>query len=95
METARARHTPGPWIVQQGSAQSAFYIVGEAGRGLVVASMPCETVGALEDARLIAKAPQLLEAVRLAAALPLENFAGCAVGDAIREARRALQGLGA
>jgi hypothetical protein len=58
-ESAGSAHTPGPWQAKRGT------IVGEAGAGRIVAIL--DTVDEHDDAnaRLIAAAPELLEAARM------------------------------
>ena len=74
-KTNEAKHTPGPWTIE-GTA-----ILGKAGSGLTpVASIYANddepTVGSSEDnARLIAAAPELLEAAKQGKVLLLQMAA--------------------
>ena len=71
------QHTPGPWVAEMPTEGMSYYqparVVAPNGCG---DGCPCEVAGAVmpEDARLIAAAPELAEA--LAACLPdLKHYA--------------------
>ena len=96
---SEAKHTPGPWKFNGRSmAVYAPMPKSEVGAGYISVAncthaATCPDIPLDERAancRLIAAAPALLEACKLMAALPEENFHGCAVGFAIREARSAI-----
>jgi hypothetical protein len=68
-------HTPGPWIVGDLNADLPGYDIYEPG-GCRIAEVDAELVGhdrAVADARLIAAAPELLQALRDA----LDHIAIC------------------
>ena len=92
-------HTPGPWHMGAGNGEGSVFA--DNGRMRLEAGgttlYPIASVNhgwnAAEDeanARAIAATPELMEACELIAALPLDNFSGCAVGEAIRAARAAI-----
>ena len=80
-----AKHTPGPWHLEEmGYNSSSYYIRGSSesgdrltiGKG-AVAHIPRSTVNPMEaNARLIAAAPELLDALRGLLALEEENLRG-------------------
>jgi len=61
----RASHTPGPWRIQQESVDTQWHIITAAG-GRIMANIHIETGNAMDaaNARLIAAAPELLEALK-------------------------------
>jgi hypothetical protein len=73
-------HTPGPWEVYKSHSGNGHGIDGPKGGAVVwVGSSPIEGVNKLDDARLIAAAPELLGACRAAAyALRDANLIGTA-----------------
>ena len=83
-----SEHTPGPWEIEEDDFYGSSYIRQKAGTrnvsGFVVECRICENVHNDDDARLIAAAPELLEAlIDCRRALELANFTGeLAVVDA-------------
>jgi len=59
-----AKHTPGPWEAVSNLVRTART---PTGGGFLVAECPASIGSRLEDARLIAAAPELLEALQLIA----------------------------
>lgn len=66
-----AKHTPGPWQMSGGRSRHDVYghMVGPDGYGVAIVAYsdrkPGEHTASLADARLIAAAPRLLEALKL------------------------------
>ena len=67
-----AKHTPGPWKVDKElTSRSGEWLIamdaGDKGRGIAIAETRVATGAELANARLIAAAPELLEALQLIA----------------------------
>lgn len=58
-----SKHTPGPWVVLR---EPRGMWITRADKSFAIASIPPMAENAASDARLIAAAPQLLEALELA-----------------------------
>ncbi|MDQ3159314.1 MAG: hypothetical protein M3P98_04250 [bacterium] len=89
MET-KAKHTPGPWIIDSGETDE--YVIREP-RGEAVAVI-CDSVLGEDDpnARLIAAAPELLEAAKyLQAALEAYSDFNCGIVTRKRKSDHAME----
>ena len=96
-----SKHTPGPWCVkpynwQRGNVSVFAPKFGRAPYGACVAYTPCSDgvggeAGALANARLIAAAPDLLEALRAAVADWDEEVSRGRWLDAARAAIKAVE----
>lgn len=92
-----AKHTPGPWRLRAAAgSRSLWRIVNAAGRVIGTISRPFQGVDAADaDARLIAAAPELLEALQaaydaLAISYPLHSCDMDKRGAILGQARAAI-----
>lgn len=103
--TMPTTHTPGPWqygrmlVSPKAKDRRCGFVVNGPDKPDDMPTRICDLrvpqgfSGFAEgeaNAQAIAATPELMEACELIAALPLENFSGCTVGEAIRAARAAI-----
>ncbi len=78
--TADKRHTPGPWIAEKSEhSERCFYVSHPASEGwsCVAASWAQNEHATMANARLIAAAPELLEALREIEIICTESAGDC------------------
>ncbi len=78
-----SKHTPGPWTIRESATH--ITVVGANNETIFHDDKRCPSVP--EDARLVAAAPELLEALKLAAKInPYGSVENAAARDAARAA---------
>ncbi|MFC4232155.1 hypothetical protein ACFOW1_09650 [Parasediminibacterium paludis] len=72
-----SNHTPGPWILTNGTHGIYVHVINEAAKYpyKIIAQYEFNEVDALANAKLIAAAPDMLEALQAAIKLSDENLA--------------------